>query len=159
MGQARTAAYFREKHNVWFIIYSMYFVWFVQIANYKWTALFGLYVSLLSESSWLREDCMDWRWTRTFMVFALFYKLYSLSEKERRDISANMFYFNCIFNIPVLVWVEQLSQNCYFMEGEYFVTSFQLIWLLVFSLPALVESASIYIHTFECNWLLLFVTL
>ena len=64
----------------------------------------------------------------TFMYSFMFlhsYQLYSLPEEGRRDISANIFYFNCIFNIPVLEWVKQLSQNRYFMEGECFVISFQ----------------------------------
>ena len=47
-------------------------------------------------------------------------------EEVWHNISAtNTFYFNCIFNIAVLKWVEWVGWNCCFIEGEDFVTSSQ----------------------------------
>ena len=103
---------------------------------------------------------LDWRWTRTFMCFLWFCTLLStfLTTRGRLTCATNIFYFICIliFNIPVLEWVEQVSQICYFVVWEILLLHHPK--LATHFLP-LVEPASIRVHTFKRNWLTCFVTL
>ena len=78
---------------------------------------------------------LDWRLTRTFMCFLWFCTLLiNFSHYQRRIniiyLSANIFYFNHIFNIQYLSELSKLIEIAALQKGKCFVTSSQVTCFL-----------------------------